>query len=131
MRLDGRAMETAIGVLWYRREHYDELRRLFPDGRQLPVTFDQWLSEANEGVARIEQMGGIAVKATLDLFDFPRWCAMRGLSCDYRARQMFVAEFVRRHLAETAPVEEPAAAPPAPKTAASARRRARREAQWR
>ncbi|WP_222182524.1 hypothetical protein [Geminicoccus harenae] len=124
-------METAIGVLWYRREHYDELRRLFPDGRQLPDTFDQWLSEANEGVARIEEMGAVPVKATLDLFDFPRWCAMRGMSCDYRARQLFVAEFVRHHRPEAPPAGEPAAVASAVRTAASARRRARRAGQWR
>ncbi|HWL67008.1 MAG TPA: hypothetical protein VNS22_01340 [Geminicoccus sp.] len=124
-------MERAIGVLWYRREHYDELRRLFPDGRQLPDTFDQWLSEANEGMARIEEMGAVPVKATLDLFDFPRWCAMRGLSCDYRARQLFVAEFVHDHQAQAQPADEPASVPPPVRTAASARRRARRGAQWR
>lgn len=93
-------MGTAVGVSWYRREHYDELRRIFADGRQLPETFDQWLRAATEGLIRIEQMGGIPVKAPLDLFDFPKWCAARHLECDFRARQMFVAEFVRDHAGE-------------------------------
>jgi hypothetical protein len=110
---------TTVGVSWYRREHYDELRRLFADGRQLPETFDQWLSAANEGVARIEQMGGVALKAPLDLFDFPRWCKARRLACDFRARQLFVAEFVRQHAAPAdGETEGPVAASPRPHLAA-------------
>jgi hypothetical protein len=112
---------TTVGISWYRREHYDELRRLFADGRQLPETFDQWLSDANEGVARIEQMGGVALKAPLDLFDFPRWCKARRLECNFRARQQFVAEFVRQHAASDTPeTTEPEPATPArrPRTSA-------------
>jgi hypothetical protein len=106
-------MGPAVGVSWYRREHYDELRRIFADGRQLPETFDQWLRAATEGLIRIEQMGAVPVKAPLDLFDFPKWCAARHLECDFRARQLFVAEFVRDHAGDErhARLDDTAAAP--------------------
>lgn len=80
-----------IGMAWYRREDYAHLRKLFEDGRNLPLTFDKWLKRAKLGKERLERQGAIVEKVYIDPEAFPRWCAERGLHIDANGRTQYAA----------------------------------------
>jgi hypothetical protein len=86
----------AIGIAWYRREDWDELRRLFVDTDVLPDTYNSWLSVAEKLVQNITRQGGIAEKVYIEPREFARWCAVRGLDIDAKARTRYANEFVAR-----------------------------------
>lgn len=79
----------AVGLVWYRREHYARLRKLFEDGDKLPANFDKWLKLAEQTQQRYERDGFLTVKAYIDPDTFPAWCAARSLNVDARARMEF------------------------------------------
>jgi hypothetical protein len=45
------------GIACYKPEHYDELRRLFSDWRNLPATYDQWLKSAESTLEQTKRRG--------------------------------------------------------------------------
>jgi hypothetical protein len=90
-------MRTPIGIPWYRREAYPELRKLFVDGDRLPRDYDQWLASATQGFAQVQAQGGLALKVYLDPRHFRFWCQERRLEPDFRARQQFVMAIAQDH----------------------------------
>jgi len=90
-------MQMPIGVPWYRREVYRELRELFEDGDRLPRDYDQWLDSATQGFAQIQAQGGLVLKVYLDPRHFRSWCQERQLKPDFRARQQFVMAIAQDH----------------------------------
>ncbi len=90
----------AIGIAWYRREDWDEVRQLFVDRDSLPVTYDDWLAEAEEVLMELSAQGHSVEKAPIDPRAFAVWCAMRGLDLDAKARAQFANDFVARKYRE-------------------------------
>ncbi len=81
-----------VGMVWYRREDYARLRKLFKDGHKLPATFDKWLEAAQKGKERFERDGHVVVKAYIDPDTFAGWCSTRFLNIDATARMQFANE---------------------------------------
>ncbi|MDN5939067.1 MAG: hypothetical protein L0H83_10450 [Salinisphaera sp.] len=80
---------AAVGIAWYRREHYSRLKRLFTDGHKLPSRYDKWLKLAQRTVTELEASGKIVVKAFIDPDEFPQWCRARSLNVDAEARTRY------------------------------------------
>lgn len=87
---------TATGLAWYRRENYDELRRISSDGATWAKTYDEWLKAAESIFNKFRAEGYTVYKVDIDPKAFPAWCAARGLNVDSRARIRFANEAVAR-----------------------------------
>ena len=85
-----------VPIAWYHRKEYKKLRALFADGRDLPLTFDQWLKKAKRIFKDAESQGHTVVKVYIEIVPFQAWCNKRGLNIDKYAREKFATEFVFR-----------------------------------
>lgn len=79
-------------VPWYRREDWDELKRMSVDRAFLPQSYDQWLARAENGVRHIGDRGHVLEKVYVDPRELAAWCASRGLDVDGEARMRFANE---------------------------------------
>jgi hypothetical protein len=93
-------MEIPIGLPWYRRDIYSDLRKIFVDGHRLPPAYDQWLEDAEASFAQLQVYGGLVMKVHLDPRHFSFWCEKRHIPMDFRARQQFAMEMAREHAAK-------------------------------
>ncbi|MBA3572165.1 MAG: hypothetical protein H0W34_09375 [Pyrinomonadaceae bacterium] len=75
-------------------EHYDELRCLFSDGKNLPATYDEWLKKAQDLFDKFKREGHNVEKVYIEPDTFPAWCAERGLDVNSQARVRFANESV-------------------------------------
>ena len=83
---------TLQAMVWYKEEHYSELLRLFDDADLLPLTYEDWLTRAEEKKAEVEGAGDQVIKVFIDPLTFPSWCAERGLLKDADARSQLAIE---------------------------------------
>jgi precorrin-6x reductase len=83
---------SAVGMVWYRREHFDQLRALCEDGDKLPRTYEEWLARAEQGRKFHEERGAWVICVHLDPEEFPAWCLAQGLHLNADARNRFAAE---------------------------------------
>ena len=79
-------------MVWYKKEHYNELLGLFDDADLLPLTYEDWLTRAEEKKAEVEGAGDQVIKVYIDPLTFPEWCAERGLRKDADARSQLAIE---------------------------------------
>lgn len=80
-----------IGMVWYKLEDYDSIKRIMSDGQQLPATFSEWRMKAETGEKKFRREGKVIVRAFIDPKTFPDWCRSRGLNIDAKARNEFAA----------------------------------------
>lgn len=81
-----------VGMVWYRAEDYDAIRRIMADGHKLPATFDEWRPKAEAGEQRLRVEGKTVFRAFVDPETFPDWCRTRGLDIDAKARNLFAGQ---------------------------------------
>ncbi|HML83299.1 MAG TPA: hypothetical protein PKE37_16215 [Thiomonas arsenitoxydans] len=81
-----------IGMVWYKSEHYDAIRRVMADREKLPATFHEWRMKAETNEKKFRREGKIVVRAFINPETFPDWCRSRGLNIDAQARNLFAAE---------------------------------------
>jgi hypothetical protein len=81
-----------IGLPWYNRQDYPDIREMMADPHNLAPTYEQWLAAAenNESVGR--QAGLEIVRILIDPASFASWCASKGLAPDSEARMRYVTE---------------------------------------
>ena len=79
-------------MVWYKEEHYSELREMFDDTELLPLTYQHWLSRAEEKKAEVEAAGDQVIKVFIDPITFPEWCEKRNLKKDANARAQLAIE---------------------------------------
>lgn len=84
---------VALGMVWYRLEDYDAVRRVMADGHKLPATFVEWRMQAERGEKQMQRSGKTVFRAFIDPETFPDWCRARGLNVDAHARNRFAADF--------------------------------------
>ena len=83
---------TLQAMVWYKKEHYNELLGLFDDADQLPLAYEDWLARAEGKKAEVEGAGDQVIKVFIDPLTFPEWCAERGLRKDADARSQLAIE---------------------------------------
>jgi len=82
---------NAAGIVWFRRDDYAAVRRIMTDCDRLPQTYEAWLRGAEQAEKRVVANGFRAVRAFVDLVEFPAWCRANGVQCDSAGRGHFAA----------------------------------------
>lgn len=88
--------ERTVGVPWYAREDYPEIRASMEDPHTLAPSYEQWLIAAESNEAEARRAGVRVVRVPLEAATFARWCQDRGSPRTRAARVDFVNEFMRR-----------------------------------
>lgn len=86
---------TVVGVAWYSRATWTELRAHAPDAADLESTYEDWLDVFHRGVALVEAAGVRPERVEVDLQALVAWCAPTGRPLDSAARAAFVSEQLR------------------------------------
>lgn len=84
-----------IGVTWYRPEEYKTLMAMFEDGANFPETYEGWLSNAMQGLKRLESQGHKYEKAILGPETFPAFCRKFNVKMNSQGRAAFAANYIR------------------------------------
>lgn len=79
----------AVGMAWYKREHFERLRAVFEDGHVLHRSFDEWLRDAEKGRKGLEAKGVRVVCVDIDPDAFPAWCAANGQRVNAEGRTKY------------------------------------------
>jgi hypothetical protein len=88
---------SIIGIPWYRREDWPQIKAMMADAHKLHATFDQWLKAAEQLAAQLSAQGVTVIKALIEPEPFRAWCRTRGLNVDANARNEFAAERAAAH----------------------------------
>jgi hypothetical protein len=86
---------TFVGIGWYKKEQWEELRRVSVDKERLEATWDDWAENAERTMVHLMQQGHHVEKVTVDVSDLVAWCQKKGRPCDGDARAMFVTDHLR------------------------------------
>ncbi|MBW7896541.1 MAG: hypothetical protein H3C27_15645 [Opitutaceae bacterium] len=89
--MDNATPVMVMGMVWYKAEHYDAIRRVMADGHKLPATFHEWRMQAETGEKKNRRDGKVVIRAIIDPETFPDWCRARGLDIDAKARMQYAA----------------------------------------
>ena len=87
--------QTVVGVAWYSRATWTELRARAPDAADLENTYENWLDVFHRGFAQVQAAGVRPERVEVDLQAFVAWCAPTGRPLDSAARAEFVSEQLR------------------------------------
>jgi len=90
---------SAVGLPWFRKEDFAQLRALFIDAGELHRTYAQWLRAAELAEKTLQARGICVVRAPLRPYEFAAWCESRGLPTDAEARREFANEFAEHTVA--------------------------------
>jgi len=83
---------SAVGLAWYRKEHYAQLRALFIDGARLHDTHAGWLAAARATEAHLAANGRRVVRVDIEPEEFVAWCSAHGVNPDAEARTRYANE---------------------------------------
>lgn len=86
---------SAMGIPWYDREDYPEIRKIMVDGNRLPDEFSEWLRRAEATERRMAAAGALVVRAMIISEQFTIWCKIRALPCQSQSRGRFAEENAR------------------------------------
>jgi hypothetical protein len=79
-------------MVWYRKEEWETLKEMFVDGDKLPVTYEDWLSRAEQMKNEVQAAGDAVIKVYIDPETFPDWCKKKGLEMNSEARSQMAIE---------------------------------------
>lgn len=79
-------------MVWYKKEEWEILKEMFVDGDKLPVTYEDWLSRAEQMKNEVQAAGDAVIKVYIDPETFPRWCEQKGLEMNSEARSQLAVE---------------------------------------
>ena len=83
---------TVVGVAWYRREDWDDVRRLCDQANQLQDTYDEWLADAEDALRRLAKRGIAVKKVFIAPSEFVAWCLVRARERNAEARSEYVSD---------------------------------------
>lgn len=86
---------TFVGIGWYKKEQWEELRRVSVDKEKLEETWEQWAQNAERTMIHLMQQGHHVEKVTVEVPALLAWCRERNRPCDGAARATFVTEHLR------------------------------------
>jgi hypothetical protein len=86
------------GMVWYRKEDWDALRKLFTDADRLHTTYEGWRAAAERGERTMTQQGHRVVRAEIRPVEFAAWCKQKGMQPNAAARNAFSNEVAHRAL---------------------------------
>ena len=95
---------TVVGVAWYSRTTWTELRESAPDGTELEATYEDWLVVFENGLVKLRAAGLNPERVDVDLAAFRGWCGSVGRPLDSAARAAFVSEQLRHRDLHAPPI---------------------------
>ena len=84
---------SVVGLPWYRKEHYLQLRALFVDGVRLHETYAGWLAAARATETHLVTQGHRVVRVEIEPDEFVAWCSGHDATPDAQARTRYASEF--------------------------------------
>lgn len=90
----------AVGMAWYKPEHYQRLKAMFEDGQRLPTTYGAWLAAAEIGRRELETKGLRVMCVDIDPDEFMSWCAASERPLNAASRQTFASQAAHRSITE-------------------------------
>ena len=88
----------AVGMAWYKPEHFLRLKAMFEDGHKLHSTYDEWRVAAEQGRKTLEAKGVRVICVDIDPDQFPEWCQSQGMKINADARTKFANVYAARML---------------------------------
>lgn len=81
-----------VGIPWFRREDYEDLRKLFVDRDNVFDTFEEWHTVAVRKEGELKAGGSPVVRIILEPKAFAAWCAATGSKPDGQARAAYAGQ---------------------------------------
>lgn len=91
---------SIIGMSWYYREDFENIKKIFIDGDNIGKNYDDWLRRAEKGYNHLVSSGHIVEKVYINSRTFPKWCEENHLELNSRARLKFGNEIVYKKYLE-------------------------------
>jgi hypothetical protein len=89
------ASGMAVGVGWYSREKWEQLRVVAADPEQLGPSYEEWLEMAEGSLADLAGSGLRPEKVELDIDKLVAWCKAQNRPIDAAARADFTSRYLR------------------------------------
>jgi hypothetical protein len=89
------AGEMQLGVAWYTRETWAQLRELADDRDALDDTFEEWERQAVNVIRELESAGRRIRTIAIDVDAAVTWCRQQDRRFDSAARSEYVAQLLR------------------------------------
>lgn len=83
-------------AIWIRREDYDAFKRLSPNDPNFPDTYDEWLKDASEQIAKSEARGLVVDRIVVDPQQFAAFCKAGGIETNYATLGGYVIALNRK-----------------------------------
>ncbi len=101
-------MATVVGVAWYERSEWAQLRAIAPDADKLEETHGEWLVLAEKRLRGLRTAGYEPHRVPVKVAALQAWCDMLGRQPDASARAEYTsAELQRLHEAGLLDREQP------------------------
>jgi hypothetical protein len=84
-----------VGIAWYTRETWTQLRELAEDRDALDDTFEEWERHAVDVIRELESAGRRIRKITINVDAAVTWCRQHGRRFDSASRSEYVAQLLR------------------------------------
>jgi len=85
-------LDAGVGVAWYKRNHFEEARRIMFDADDIPEEFDDWQRLAKRQEREILAQGGRPFRVYIIPNEFERWCVSHGHRRDEKGRKAYASE---------------------------------------
>ena len=84
-----------IGAAWYLPEQWNKLKEISVDRDDLENTYEEWLANAEQNVAKMSAAGVTVKKVIVQIAELESWCRAENLEVDGDSRAEFVANKMR------------------------------------
>jgi len=84
-----------IGGAWYLPEQWNKLKEISVDRDDLEDTYEEWLANAEQNVAKMSAAGVAVKKVLVEIAELEAWCRAKSLEVDGNSRAEFVANKMR------------------------------------
>ena len=89
-----------IGMVWYYKEDFENIKKIFNDGSSLGENYAEWLEKAEKGYDYLLSKNYFVEKVYISSKTFPKWCNKYGLELNSGARTKFANEIVYKRYKE-------------------------------
>ncbi|MFZ0456754.1 MAG: hypothetical protein WAM24_23595, partial [Ignavibacteriaceae bacterium] len=89
-----------IGMVWYYKEDFENIKKIFLDGINLGNNYNDWLKKAEKGYEYLSSRNYLVEKVYINSITFPQWCKKHGCDLNSASRTRFANEIVYKKYIE-------------------------------
>jgi hypothetical protein len=86
-----KAHTAVLGIAWYRREEWEDLKAYCEDRETMEDSYDDWKREATKALHEFQQSGEHAEAVDFNLHEFQKWCTAHNKLPNASSRSEFTA----------------------------------------